>query len=205
MCVYEFMKRLIRNIAVVVLLATALVPVGCEKGEDLFQTQMDRFVSYMTSRMKLVSEAEAEQSMTGEKLPYYTRCGDAYRHITNVYRADRPAKRIAEGSKITFRYEAYLFEGSPANVPFATNNRATGAILAEQYDLDTTYWDFTPAVRILGTDPIIKGLELTLPDCAKGDTVYTFMPYETAYGDRAMGVIEARSAVMMVTVIDDVE
>jgi FKBP-type peptidyl-prolyl cis-trans isomerase 2 len=152
-----------------------------------------------------VSEAEAAASMTGEKLPYYTRCGDAYRHITNVYRADRPTKRIAEGSKVTFRYEAYLFESGPANIPFATNNRGTGKILAEEYGLDTTYWDFSPAVRILGTDPIIKGLELTLPDCAKGDTVYTFMPYEVAYGDRAMGVIAAESAVMMVTVIDDVE
>lgn len=199
------MRRLLRNIATVALFALALVPTACEQGEDTFQSQMDRFVSYMTSRMRLVSEAEAQQSMTGELLPYYTRCEDAYRHITNVYRTDRPSKRIAEGSKVTFRYEAYLFENSPASIPFATNNRATGALLAEQYGLDTTYWDFSPAVRILGTDPIIKGLELTLPDCAKGDTVYTFMPYESAYGDRAMGVIAARSAVMMVTVIDDVE
>lgn len=199
------MKHLLRNIATLALLALAFVPMGCEEGEDIFQSQMDRFVSYMTSRMKLVSEAEADQSMTGEKLPYYTRCGDAYRHITNVYRTNRPSKRIAEGSKITFRYEAYLFESGPANIPYATNNRAMGALLAEQYGLDTTYWDFSPAERILGTDPIIKGLELTLPDCAAGDTVYTFMPYEAAYGDRAMGVIPAESAVMMVTVIDNVE
>lgn len=199
------MKHLLRNIATLALLALAFVPMGCEEGEDILQSQMDRFVSYMTSRMKLVSEAEADQSMTGEKLPYYTRCGDAYRHITNVYRTNRPSKRIAEGSKITFRYEAYLFESGPANIPYATNNRAMGALLAEQYGLDTTYWDFSPAERILGTDPIIKGLELTLPDCAAGDTVYTFMPYEAAYGDRAMGVIPAESAVMMVTVIDNVE
>lgn len=199
------MKHLLRNIATMALLALAFVPMGCEEGEDIFQSQMDRFVSYMTSRMKLVSEAEADQSMTGEKLPYYTRCGDAYRHITNVYRTNRPSKRIAEGSKITFRYEAYLFESAPSNIPYATNNRAMGALLAEQYGLDTTYWDFSPAERILGTDPIIKGLELTLPDCAAGDTVYTFMPYEAAYGDRAMGVIPAESAVMMVTVIDNVE
>ncbi len=199
------MKHLLRNIATLALLALAFVPMGCEEGEDIFQSQMDRFVSYMTSRMKLVSEAEADQSMTGEKLPYYTRCGDAYRHITNVYRTNRPSKRIAEGSKITFRYEAYIFESGPANIPYATNNRAMGALLAEQYGLDTTYWDFSPAERILGTDPIIKGLELTLPDCAAGDTVYTFMPYEAAYGDRAMGVIPAESAVMMVTVIDNVE
>lgn len=199
------MKHLLRNIATLALLTLAFVPMGCEEGEDIFQSQMDRFVSYMTSRMKLVSEAEADQSMTGEKLPYYTRCSDAYRHITNVYRTNRPSKRIAEGSKITFRYEAYLFESGPANIPYATNNRAMGALLAEQYGLDTTYWDFSPAERILGTDPIIKGLELTLPDCAAGDTVYTFMPYEAAYGDRAMGVIPAESAVMMVTVIDNVE
>ena len=199
------MKRFFRNIAVVALFALALLPISCTEKENENQTQMDRIVSYMTSRMKLVSEEEAEQSMTGEQLPYYTRCGDAYRHITNIYREDRPQKLIAEGSQITFRYEAYLFEGAPANIPYATNNRATGAILASQYGLDTTYWDFTPAVRILGTDPIIKGLELTLPDCAKGDTVYTFMPYEAAYGDRAMGVIAAKSAVMMVTVIDNVE
>lgn len=199
------MKHLLRNIATVALFALVITSVACDQGEDIFQMQLDRFVSYMTSRMKLVSEAEAAASMTGEKLPYYTRCGDAYRHITNVYRADRPTKRIAEGSKVTFRYEAYLFESGPANIPFATNNRGAGKILAEEYGLDTTYWDFTPAVRILGTDPIIKGLELTLPDCAKGDTVYTFMPYEVAYGDRAMGVIAAESAVMMVTVIDDVE
>ena len=135
--------------------AMSMCIVACEDGENVFQQQMDRFVSYMTSRMGLVSEAEAEQSMTGEKLPYYTRCDDAYRHITNVYREDRPQKRIAEGSQVTFRYEAYLFESGPANVPFATNNRGTGALLAAQYGLDTTYWDFTPAVRILGTDPII--------------------------------------------------
>ncbi len=199
------MKHLLKHIATLALFALALTSIACEEGEDIFQSQMNRIVSYMTSRMDLVSEAEADQSMTGEKLPYYTRCGDAYRHITNVYRADRPTKRIAEGSQVTFRYEAYLFESSPANIPFATNNRATGKILAEKYGLDTTYWDFTPAVRILGTDPIIKGLELTLPDCAKGDTVYTFMPYEVAYGDRAMGIIAAESAVMMVTVIDNVE
>lgn len=199
------MKHLLKHIATLALFALALTSIACEECEDIFQSQMDRIVSYMTSRMDLVSEAEADQSMTGEKLPYYTRCDDAYRHITNVYRADRPTKRIAEGSQVTFRYEAYLFESSPANIPFATNNRATGKILAEKYGLDTTYWDFTPAVRILGTDPIIKGLELTLPDCAKGDTVYTFMPYEVAYGDRAMGIIAAESAVMMVTVIDNVE
>ena len=199
------MKRLLRNIAMLLVVAMSMCIVACEDGENVFQQQMDRFVSYMTSRMGLVSEAEAEQSMTGEKLPYYTRCDDAYRHITNVYREDRPQKRIAEGSQVTFRYEAYLFESGPANVPFATNNRGTGALLAAQYGLDTTYWDFTPAVRILGTDPIIKGLELTLPDCAAGDTIYTFMPYEAAYGDRAMGVIPAKSAVMMVTVIDNVE
>lgn len=199
------MKQLLRNITLLLVTSMAMCVVACDDGEDIFQQQMDRFVSYMTSRMKLVSEEEAEQSMTGEQLPYYTRCGDAYRHITNIYREDRPQKLIAEGSQITFRYEAYLFEGAPANIPYATNNRATGAILASQYGLDTTYWDFTPAVRILGTDPIIKGLELTLPDCAKGDTVYTFMPYEAAYGDRAMGVIAAKSAVMMVTVIDNVE
>lgn len=199
------MRLLPKNIATLVLCAVALLLSSCNAKEENFQTQMERFVSYMTSRMKLVSEAEAGESMTGEQLPYYTRCGDAYRHITNVYRADRPAKRIAEGSQITFRYEAYLFESGPLSIPFATNNRAVGAVLAGQYGLDTTYWDFSPAVRILGTDPIIKGLELTLPDCAMGDTVYTFMPTEAAYGDRAMGVIPAKSAVMMVTVIDNVE
>ena len=199
------MKQFFRNIAVVALFALALFPISCTEKENENQTQMDRIVSYMTSRMRLVSEEEAAQSMTGEKLPYYTRRGDAYRHITNVYRANRPTKLIAEGSLVTFRYEAYSFTNAPSNIPFATNNRATGAILAAQYGLDTTYWDFSPAERRLGTDPIIKGLELTLPDCAKGDTVYTFMPYEVAYGDRAMGVIAAESAVMMVTVIDEVE
>ena len=205
MYVYWDMKHLLKNIALLLFALSTICFVACEEAENTFQDQMDRFVSYMTSRMKLVSEEEAEQSMTGEKLPYYTRCGDTYRHITNIYRENRPQKRIAEGSQITFRYEAYLFENGPVNIPFATNNRGTGALLASQHGLDTTYWDFTPAVRILGTDPIIKGLELTLPDCAAGDTVYTFMPYEAAYGDRAMGVIPAKSAVMMVTVIDDVE
>lgn len=143
--------------------------------------------------------------MTGEKLPYYTRRGDAYRHITNIYRADRPTKLIAEGSLVTFRYEAYSFTNAPASIPFATNNRGTGAILASQYGLDTTYWDFSPAERRLGVDPIIKGLELTLPECAQGDTVYTFMPSSMAYGDRIMGAVAATTPVMMVTVIDNVE
>jgi hypothetical protein len=199
------MKRFFRNIAVAALFALALLPISCTEKENENQTQMDRIVSYMTSRMRLVSEEEAAQSMTGEKLPYYTRRGDAYRHITNVYRANRPTKLIAEGSLVTFRYEAYSFTSAPANIPFATNNRGTGAILASQYGLDTTYWDFSPAERRLGVDPIIKGLELTLPECAQGDTVYTFMPSSMAYGDRIMGAVAATTPVMMVTVIDKVE
>ena len=63
------MKHLLRNIATVALFALVITTVACDQGEDIFQMQLDRFVSYMTSRMKLVSETEADQSMTGEKLP----------------------------------------------------------------------------------------------------------------------------------------
>lgn len=199
------MKRLVTDIAFAAVLAAACILAGCSEDEDQIDTQRTRIVSYLTSRMGLVTEEDAGSSMTGEMLPYYTVCGDAYRHIANVYRKNRPTERISTGDAVTLYYEAYTFESAPAQIPYATNIRETGALLAEQYGLDTTYWDFSPRVIRLGSDPIIKGLESSLPNCAEGDTVYVFMPSIAAYGDKSMGVVEADMAVMMIALIDKVE
>ena len=199
------MKRLFANILAVAVLLSAMVPGGCSEDEDLIGTQRERIESYLESNLGLVTEEEADQSLTGELLPYYTVCGETYRYIANVYRTDRPSQVIDMGDVVMFHYESYTFETAPATIPFATNIRESGAVLAGEYGLDTTYWDFSPRVVRLGGDPILKGLESSLPQCAAGDTVYVFMPSTAAYDDKSMGVVAANTAVMMLVIIDSVE
>ena len=82
---------------------------------------------------------------------------------------------------------------------FKNHEMNISARLGEEGAVGPMSWDgFSTARAILREIPLHVEFE-------KGDTVYTFMPSEAAYGDRAMGVIAAESAVMMITVIDNVE
>lgn len=199
------MKRLFA-IAMTALLAFA----GCSKNEDLLPEQQSKIVSYLTGSHspRLLSEADARESLE-EDPPYYTMAGGtAYRYIEDIYNPERATRRMVEwGDALTITYRAHLFSGSSpdtGNLPFMSNDPALEEAYIEK-GLNPEYWSFEPLRIVLGETQIIKGLEVSLAGCCEGDRVEVYMTYNMAYDDRVISTVPKESALVFYFTVDSVE
>lgn len=171
---------------------------GCkDKEEDILMSEHDKIVKFLTSSRRLTAEEDLGNVIDSEP-PFYSTFGRyAYRHIVNYYDAGREAKPIVYwGDKIEIRFTAYTFTGSAlsnsaiywSNVPSVIEQ------LGKKSD-NTLDWSKEPLQITLGTTPILKGLELTLPGCHEADSVQVFMTSSLAYGDEIINVVPKNSMV----------
>lgn len=196
----------------IVLSAVALLA-GCEKEEDAFADQQKRIVSYLTGAHDphLLSEADAAVSLD-ENPPFYTEHGrSAYRYIDGFYAPGRTDRtEVARGDSLDLTFAAFVFtSGSPrlGDCYFSNDAEIIGAMV--EAGLNPALWlteeDEPRPLRVkLGDGRLLEGVERALVGCREGDAVEVFMTYNLAYGDTALGVIPAQSAVAFYCVINEV-
>lgn len=185
-----------RKILVILFLLPLLA--GCkDKEEDILMSEHDKIVKFLTSSRRLTAEEDLGNVIDSEP-PFYSTFGRyAYRHIVNYYDAGREAKPIVYwGDKIEIRFTAYTFTGSaPSNSAIYWSNVPSVIEQLGKKSDNTLDWSKEPLQITLGTTPILKGLELTLPGCHEADSVQVFMTSSLAYGDEIINVVPKNSMV----------
>ncbi len=146
----------------------------------------------------LTKQQEAIEKYLDSKGLEYTIEGGAYKVIVAAGATD--GVRAQRGDSLTFNYAAYVFTNSP-NGLYATS---WAHLVEGQKDLNTEYWDFSPARIKLGESPIIKGVENALENCCVGDSLQIFMPSELGYGAEEMGSVTKNTALMFIVKIENI-
>ncbi len=189
------------------LLFGALLLVGCADEDDTLRTQTEKIRSFMTSRLKLVSEEEAMASEEEEQPAFFSELGNtAFRYITNYYDEDRrEGRQIRLGSLVQLTLSIYDFKNysqiNANTLPLYTNDPEKLARLEED-GLNITYWPTEPYFVRLGESPMMLGLELALDGCYEGDVVQLYMTYPMAYGDNYIYLVEPESPVAVFFTVD---
>jgi hypothetical protein len=195
-----------------ILLLALLALSGCKKDDDVLSQQQDQLVQFLTGGNhvpKLVSLDVANESI--ERLDFYTTEGNtAYRYIRRYYDPDRDNRpQVEKGDSVTLTYWIYYFNNQPiidpgpdgGTRPVWTNDPTLN--MGNKIDLD--YWPAEPLPVKVGAGEILRGVDLSLPDCRERDTVEVYMTYEMAYGATEIGIIPAKSPIAFFCVIENVK
>lgn len=185
----------------VMTLVMALV-VSCSNQTDTTLTQQQTGISsYLKSshQPRLIPEAEIAESLD-EQPKFYTQWGlDIYRYIATYYDEDRASKPVvALGDEIALRYSAYIFRNSTPslNELFATNDEAKIRELVSN-GLNASYeWSSEPLVVTFGSGEILDSLEIALEGCHEGDSVEVYLTFESGYGNKYLGMVPQKSALV---------
>lgn len=185
----------------VMTIVMALV-VSCSNQTDTTLTQQQTGISnYLKNshQPRLIPEAEIAESLD-EQPKFYTQWGlDIYRYIATYYDEDRASKPVvALGDEIALRYSAYIFRNSTPslNELFATNDEAKIRELVSK-GLDASYeWSSEPLVVTFGSGEILDSLEIALEGCHEGDSVEVYLTFESGYGNKYLGMVPQKSALV---------
>ena len=171
------------------MLLAALSVLSCGKDNSaIISAQRTAIVNYLNRQMS-----------GGEVIPYWQQNG-VYVSIPNSGRDGRDSLPQAEhGDRVTFNFVGQVFTTAPQGV-FFTN---LGIPEADTV-LNHEHWPTDPQIVILGTTPLIKGLEDGLPGSRTGDSVVLYLTSDKAYGGKSMGVVPQNSALMFILDIKDV-
>ena len=170
--------------------------VGC-KQEDTLLTERDKIEKYLISSCRMVAEENLDDVIEEEPLFFSTFSRYAYRHIVNYYDADRENRPTADwGDDIEIRFNAYTFSGSAPNTSAIYWSNVASIIeqLGKESD-NTLDWSDEPLRIKLGTTPMLKGLEHTLPGCREADSVQIFMTSNLAYDKQIIGLVPKNSMI----------
>ncbi len=168
------------GIAAGVLFCVSLVCQACvnEETANAIESQKSAIVSYLDS-----------QNLE------YTIVGETYKYVAgnNSSVADPPVS--VNGDLISFYFEAYVFNRTPATKWFYTNKQG---LIEKDTLLNATYWSTDPMQVKIGAGSRIKGVDNALSDCREGDSVVLFLPSSQAYGEKDLGVIPKNTALMYI-------
>ena len=185
----------------VMTLVMALV-VSCSNQTDTTLTQQQTGISsYLKNshQPRLIPEAEIAESLD-EQPKFYSQWGlDIYRYIATYYDEDRASKpAVALGNEVALRYSAYIFRNSTPSLNdlFATNDEAKIRELVSN-GLDASYeWSSEPLVVTFGSGEILDSLEIALEGCHEGDSVEVYLTFESGYGNKYLGMVPQKSALV---------
>ncbi len=202
------MKRLY-HIALALFLAVGISACTNEE-EDLRLSQRDKLANFMTSKLGLKTEEQAnEESNSGENINFYTVHGEwAYRWIRNYYdygRHNQPLVRVGDCVNLTI--SVYSFEDAKINdskLPLFTNDEQKRNLL-EQAGLNLEYWTFEPYYVTVGAGETIKGLDAALAGCREGDVVELYMTFSMAYGRDYLSTVAPDSPIAVFFTINSIE
>jgi FKBP-type peptidyl-prolyl cis-trans isomerase 2 len=156
---------------------------------------------------------------------YYDIIGGAYRHIVNENREEREdLPEIKPGDSISFYFDARILSGNYDNsTTYWTNVDGRIQIISNNNPrFNPSGWSTEPMRIKVGNGNILKAIDSALPSCRAtirvpetnaenevvvdeegnvvmkdiiGDEVRIFMPPDAAYGNKAFGVVPAKSTI----------
>lgn len=175
----------VSRVSILVLVAVALFVTSCFESDEFAPRQRTQIESYLEGKEYTITSDSAYVHLAGNKF--------------NIAPEERPAG-ATKGDRVTYNFEAYTFQNSPASTPYYTNKR----YLAERLlsNLNTEYWDFDPRVVTLGKGEILNSLDEAFVGSIEGDSLLVFLTSSIAYGEEGMGVVPANTAVMITLTVE---
>ena len=177
-----------------------LLYTSCNEDTDVFATQNDSLVKYLTSNRRLIAEEEIGSVIEDNPLFYSTFGRYTYRYIPNYYSEERNEWSTVEaGDRVEIEFNAYIFNGSEpsindlywSNIP-ATISKVESSKTNPYVDLN---WAETPLSFVVGAGEVIQGLDEAMVGCHDQDSVQVYMTYTMAYGKHLIGTVPKQSSV----------
>lgn len=178
---------------------------GCTKDDDTLQRQQESIERYLESSHvpRLIWEEELETSLEPEP-PFYEKLElDTYRYIATYYEPDRLTREeVISGSVVELRITGYIFQGGSPKIDdvFYSNDESIITQLVAK-GLNTEFWSTEPLVLKMGSNKIIKGLEISLYGCREGDSVEAYSTMADGYGSDDMGIVPSDSPIIWIYTI----
>lgn len=211
LCDYIVMMRVskIAMMVVATLVVATLFSCNDELDNKLVQ-QQNGIANYLkgSHQPRLIPESELSTSFD-ENPPFYTQWGlDIYRYIATYYDEGRAEKlEIDNGDIVALKYTAYIFRNSKPQTAdmFATNKQESIDEL-KALGLNTSYeWTTDPHIAKIGNKELLQGLETALKGCREGDSVEIYLTFESGYGNKYIGMVPNKSAIVWYVDIVSVE
>lgn len=178
---------------------------GCTKDDDTLKRQQESIERFLTSSHvpRLIWEEDLETSLEPEP-PFYEKLElDTYRYIATYYDPERLTRaEVIPGSVVELRITGYIFSGGSPKIDdvFFSNDETIIAELVKK-GLNSEFWSVEPLVLKMGSNKIIKGLEISLYGCREGDSVEAYSTMSDGYGGDDMGVIPSKSPIIWIYTI----
>lgn len=178
---------------------------GCTKDDDTLKRQQESIERFLTSSHvpRLIWEEDLETSLEPEP-PFYVKLElDTYRYIATYYDPERLTRaEVIPGSVVELRITGYIFSGGSPKIDdvFFSNDETIIAELVKK-GLNSEFWSVEPLVLKMGSNKIIKGLEISLYGCREGDSVEAYSTMSDGYGGDDMGVIPSKSPIIWIYTI----
>lgn len=190
----------LKHIAAFFAISLLSLVVGCSEDDNAIEQQRTNIERFLTSSHvpRLISYEDIETSLDSEPQFYEKLDMDTYRYISTYYAEDRLSKEeVIDGSVIELRATAYIFTGGTPKVEqiYFTNDEVMLAQM-QANELNTEFWSTEPLVLKIGSDKIIKGVQLSLYGCREGDAVEVYMTMDRGYGSDNFGIVPADSPIM---------
>lgn len=173
----------------VVGLVVAFVATSCVATDEFAPKQRTQIEKYLSGKEYRVTADSAFVYLAGNKY--------------EIPATDRRQGALV-GDRVTFNFEAYIFESNgPKDLPYYTNKQYVAEMLPE--NLNTEYWHFEPMVATIGAGDILNPLEDAFEGCINGDSLLVFLTSSIAYGSTGMGIVPKDTPVMMILTVEGVE
>lgn len=176
--------------------AAVLCMAACGEDEDTTESQISTIESYLGQRD-------------------YDLVEGVYKHVENPTREGRENEPMAvEGDSVEIYFEGYVLSSglnidASAEVrtaPFYTNREALIAGMSdpEGLGLNPEYWPTEAWRARLGTTPMLRGLQLGIPQSHRGDSLLLMFPSQLGYGSAEFGTLPKNTPIVFRIYLDKV-
>jgi hypothetical protein len=178
------MKRIVKYIAGLAVLAVMPALVACEATDTAAETQTDNIISYLESKLALV---EGEDALTlGDSLYMVT---DGIYKYYSLPNEDTATPMVQSGDTISVWFDIRVFTASgPAPDPVYSNI----AEWREMYGMND--WPAEAKQIVVGNGDVIKSIDNALPLCRYDSKVAFIIPSSQLFDDTAAGPVLANTA-----------
>lgn len=131
---------------------------------------------------------------------YFVRNDDVYISMTED-RSAPDAEPLETGDKISIYYAEHIMNNTSLGTVVWTNSEEW----AEEYQwAPTGESDFSPLEFVYGDSGIVKGLEIGLKGCKKGQELIIAMPFTQAYGEKWISTVPPYSAIRFRVFVENI-